>query len=261
MGGSFRGPGLRRFWLDETLGESPEDVTFEGDTLHHVKDVCRMTEGARFEVLTPDKWAYFVELIHVGKKQATAKVLERRALPELPGPRVHLYLSIPRFATFENVVEKSVELGVFAVHPFFSEFSFVRHQNKVSASRVERWKKIVKSATQQSGRGELMQVSDPVDLEEVLKNINQNSRLKGLFAYEGESPQSLVQELESWEDFESLEDVAIFVGSEGGFSSKEVELFQRHGLSPVTLGEQILRVETACVALISIIKYHLKVLG
>lgn len=252
---------MRRFWIDGSVSDGQEEIILAGDVLHHVRDVCRMTSGARFEVLTPDRKAYFVELIEVNKKQGLMKILEERSVPAIPGPRVHLCVSIPRFNTFENVVEKSVELGVHSIQPFFSDYSFVRSASKISPSRHQRWAKIVRSATQQSGRGELMPVEEPLPLREVLKKINQNSGLKGLFAYEGDSFLQLHEELKGWVPGPQITDVALFVGSEGGFSSQEVQLFQEHGMVPVTLGEQILRVETACVALVSIIKYHLNALG
>lgn len=261
VGGASWSPSVRRFWLDEHIEDGQSELILQGDVLHHIRDVCRMSVGARFEVLTQDRCAWFVEIQEMGKKQGVAKILEQRALPEIHGPRLHLAVSLPKFATFESILEKSVELGVHSIQPFFSDFSFIKTANKISPSRTERWQKIVRSATQQSGRGELMPVAGPIKLSDVLKKINQNSGLKGLFAYEGSSHHSLREELLLWDGGNATTDVLLFVGSEGGFSSQEVELFQQHGLAPITLGEQILRVETACVALVSIIKYHLNALG
>ncbi len=99
-----------------------------------------------------------------------------------------------------------------------------------------------------------MGISEAKPLEILLKSFNQTGDSVGLFAYEGEgqlaAPQA-VQQLRA----KNPRQVWLFVGSEGGFSDKEVELFQTFGLPPVTLGQQVLRVETACVALVSVIKY------
>lgn len=54
----------------------------------------------------------------------------------------------------ESIVEKSVEMGVHSIYPFFSDFSFVRSMSSLPSAKIERWKKICISATQQSGRGE-----------------------------------------------------------------------------------------------------------
>ncbi|MCB0408453.1 MAG: 16S rRNA (uracil(1498)-N(3))-methyltransferase [Bdellovibrionales bacterium] len=246
---------MRRFWLEDVISEGQEIISLSGDILHHVRDVCRMVVGDRFELLSPQKLAFFVELKDVSKKKAIAKILEVRSLPELKTPLIHLCLSIPKFASFEAVIEKSVELGVASIKPFFSDYSFVKSKAKINTSREVRWAKIVKNATQQTGRGSLMPIDSAIPLSELLKNFNQKPSKQGLFPYEGESAQSVSEALQQWSQ-SPKEEIWLFVGSEGGFSFKEVQLFQEFGLLATTLGEQILRVETACVALVSIIKYH-----
>ena len=247
---------MRRFWLDSKLDEGQAEVMLEGDILHHVRDVCRMAPGAKFEVLTEDRKAYFVELVEVSRKTGRLRILEERLVPEIPGPPLTLYLSLPKFATFENVLEKSVELGVHKVQPFFSQYSFVKNASKLSPSRIQRWQKIVRSATQQSGRGDLMTVEAAKSLAEILEEFGEQKGVRGLFAYEGDSHRGIREELKSWESGEEISEVAVFVGSEGGFSEAEVEVFRKSGLAPVSLGQQILRVETACVTLVGIVKYH-----
>ena len=56
---------------------------------------------------------------------------------------------------------------------------------------------------------------------------------------------------------EDMDKLWIFVGSEGGFSGKDIELFRNYNILPVSLGDQVLRVETACVTLLGVLKYHL----
>ncbi|MEL4395641.1 RsmE family RNA methyltransferase, partial [Shewanella algae] len=84
----------------------------------------------------------------------------------LQKPYIHLVLSIPRFATFESVLEKAVELGVHTVRPVVSDFSFIRETKELKSTRVERWQKIIRAGTQQSGRGELLELSPVSTLQE-----------------------------------------------------------------------------------------------
>lgn len=241
-----------------------EDVTLNGDVLHHIRDVCRMHKGSKFEVIVGQGatgLAHLVEIVNETKHESFAKVLETRAIPEIPRPHLHLALSIPRFPVFEAVVEKAVELGVFEIHPFFSEFSFIRTQDDVWKKKLPRFEKIVQSATQQSGRGDLMSIAEPVDLPTLLATFNRTPHAKGLFAYEGSARLSAKEGVAAVAaDRASLSEAWIFVGSEGGFSGREVESFQAAGLSSVTLGSQVLRVETACVALVSVLKYDLNLM-
>jgi 16S rRNA (uracil1498-N3)-methyltransferase len=77
----------------------------------------------------------------------------------------------------------------------------------------------------------------------------------GLFFYEGGAQIDLVHALTHLK-LDAAQNIWIFIGSEGGFSQNEVELFKSHGLNPLSFGSQILRVETACLAAVSVIKYQ-----
>ncbi|KYG62197.1 hypothetical protein AZI85_08380 [Bdellovibrio bacteriovorus] len=247
---------MRRYWI-EKKDLFQDQVNFTGDVFHHIFDVCRQEVGSKFEVLTEDSKAYFVEVTQVSKKNATARILEERTIPPLKEPHIHLALSISRFPVMDAIMEKAVEMGVKSIQPFFSEFSFLRSGEKLSDNKVERWDKIVRSATQQSGRGDLMKVQPAISFEKVSGLINRDAGHVGLFAYEGPSTLSIkdyVQQVKSLNP-QGVKAIWIIVGSEGGFSHNEVEKFQELGLRPVTLGPQVLRVETACMALVSVLKY------
>lgn len=249
---------MRRYWLP-ALQHDVSEIKISGDFFHHICDVCRQGVGSKFEVITEDGWALLSEVISKGKKDAVLKVLESRKIPPLPQPHIHLALSLPKMNTYESVVEKAVELGVKKVWPFFSDYSFIRTQKSVLEAKSSRMEKIIRGATQQTGRGDLMELGEALNFEELL-HIYQKSNVRGethgVFAYEGRGDQTLSQSLQKRSN--SLESVWIFVGSEGGFSQREVEAFQTINLFPVSLGQQVLRVETACVTLLSIIKYELE---
>lgn len=244
---------MRRYRLEHAT-ENDESITIDGDEFHHIVDVCRQGEGARFEILTPSGFALLVEIEKVGKKSAQAKVLERRQIPPLKKPWIHLAMSVPKISTLEAVMEKAVELGVYKIHPFFSDYSFVKTQKGVLQNKRSRFEKIIQSATQQSGRGDWMGLEEPCDLQEILQRFQSDPKAQGLFAYEGSGELSLRQAMTSATNIENL---WIFVGSEGGFSTQEVEIFKKVNLFPISLGQQVLRVETACVTLLGIIKYEL----
>ncbi len=262
--GWLLGSVVRRYWV-ETQDLVSQQVHFAGEIFHHIFSVCRQEMGSKFEVLTEHGKAYFVEVIEVGKKTAVARVLEERNLPSLPEPHIHLALSISRFPVMDAVIEKAVEMGVKSLQPFFSEFSFLRKEEKISGSKIERWEKIVRSATQQSGRGDLMKIPPPLAWNDLFERINLNDQTWGLFAYEGSSTRGIKEHLQKLrassvhalgEGLASPKNIWLIVGSEGGFSQHEVEVLRQKNLEPVTLGAQVLRVETACIALVSALKYE-----
>ena len=249
---------MRRFWISpENL--QGERVLFQDETFHHIFGVCREGVGSRFEVLTGTATAYQVEVIEVTKKKAEARILGTRALPPLPSPHLVLAVGYSRPQKMDWIIEKSVELGVQKVVPVLSEFSFLRSKSE-ALSRHHRYEKIVRAATQQSGRGSLMEIGDPEELAVVLRTFNRSGRAAGLFPYEGTSETTLsaaIDPLKQRVDQQKLDEVWLFVGSEGGFSQREVQAFQDVGIPPVTAGSQILRVETACVVLMGVLKYGL----
>lgn len=267
---------MRRYWISSS-DKFGDKVSFHGEIFHHVFDVCRQGMGSKFEVLTQDSKAYLVEVTRVGKKDAEAAIIEERIIPPLPAPHIHIALAISRFPVMDAIMEKAVEMGVYSIQPFFSEFSFMRQQDKISQNKFERWDKIVKSATQQSGRGSLMKIHEVCSFKqmtELTRPMGPADKKFGIFAYEGsvangsegqgtiglkEFLQKHRQQLNS-NPTESLQDIWIIVGSEGGFSHHEVETLSQLDLQPVTLGSQVLRVETACIALVSALKYEFELL-
>lgn len=245
---------MRRYWIDGT-NEKQSHVEISGDDFHHIVDVCRQSQGSKFEVLTPNGYALFVEITSIGRKSAVAQVLSQRKIEDLKKPYIHMALSVPKLATFEAVVEKSVELGVHKIHPFVSEYSFFKSQKKIMTEKAPRFQKIIKGATQQSGRASVMELAPVSDLDSVLEHYSQVPQSQGIFAYEGEGGKPLKDVFGP--SLASIENIWLFVGSEGGFSQAEVERFKKINLFPVSLGHQVLRVETACVTLLGVIKYEL----
>lgn len=244
---------MRRYWLPRDSFQG-QQVALTGEVFKHICVVCRQGVGDRFEVITDQK-AFFVELLEVGKKNALAKILEERKIPQLPKPEIHLALSTPKFQTVDKVIEKMVELGVVKVHLFSSDFSFVKSQEDELEKKINRWRKIVQGATQQTGRGELMGLTGPTPLSVLLETHFSGEKALGLLAYEGEGGEPLAHRLKGLP--QGLDQVWVFVGAEGGFSAKDLELFAKYELLPLSLGDQVLRVETACVTLVSILKYGL----
>lgn len=249
-----RGLKMRRYWLPRDQIQNSQ-VEISGEAFHHIFDVCRQEVGSHFEVLGDGNKAHLIEVTRIEKKRVFGQILESREIPPLKNPRLVLALSVSRYPVMDAVIEKAVEMGAARIEPFYSDFSFIRKKNSLPAGKLERWEKIVVSATQQSGRGDLMSVSEPCDLSELLQKFNQKTNRRGLFAYEGASVLGLKDCLRS-ENPTNLDEFWIFVGSEGGFSPTEVEIFRSQGLQPVTLGDQVLRVETACIALLAVLKYE-----
>lgn len=245
----------RRFYLDSKAQIPSGQLIIGGDLFHHIRDVCRFGAGDKFEILPGDGNAHLVEIESVSKRDLAVKIISARPLPTPAKPEIILALSVPKLPKVDWIAEKCVELGVAEIRPFVSDFSFLRKSSEISESRIKRWGKIIEAATQQCGRGDLMRLSEAQTLEQLLKTFNQQAGAAGLFPYEGEAQVRLPDAIEELKA-RKADSIWLFVGSEGGFSPREVQLFGEFGMKPVSMGSQILRVETACVALVSVIKYE-----
>lgn len=270
---------MRRFWVGEENIFSTTSGTFfkiEGQLFHHVCEVCRYKKGDQVEFLTKNSGRYVVEIVERKTKVALARMLKKKSSPSLSSssyPSFHLALSLARLSTMDAVIEKASELGVESFQPFISDFSFLKKKESLSEARKKRWSRIAESACQQSNRTQPMKIHSPLFLEELWlkwESLKNKGGVGGVLAYEGECQRELGEilvspelagsfslpssssSLNSWTDFC---DIWLFVGSEGGFSPLEVEGFSKRGLFPVSMGSLVLKVETACVALVSVMKH------
>lgn len=248
---------MRRYWVDESKIQQ-DKVLLTDETFHHIIDVCRQDIDSKFEILSHGQ-AHFVQVIEIKKRQAVCQILETRKVEALKKPHLVLALSLPKFPTMDAVIEKAVEMGVSRIQPFLSDFSFLKKKSRLPVGKEERWQKIILSATQQCGRGELMTLSPLIEFEQLQGAFNPQDKKLGLFAYEGESPVDIKAYL-SAKSSQDLEEIWLFVGSEGGFSPTEVQAFKSWGLEAVTLGDQVLRVETACITLAAVLKYEFELM-
>ncbi len=267
-GDAVRSMGLRRFWVSETTlakqiksAAQGETVFISGDLFHHIHGVCRLGVGREFELLVENAPAIHVCVLEVAKGSMQVQILAQRELTGRKPPFIHLALSIPKPSKVDWIVEKSVELGVSCVHLFTSDHSFFRQPEQISSSKLKRWEAIVDAACAQTGRTHRLQVKPPVTLQDVFARYlmsNRNEGAKGLFLYEGVGGRPLHQYMSELKAQGGAKTVWAFVGSEGGFSDEEAHFFKERDCPSLSLGDQVLRVETACLVISAIIKYELE---
>jgi 16S rRNA (uracil1498-N3)-methyltransferase len=210
---------------------------------HHIIDVLRMSMGDLVYVIYGGK-RYKCQLV-MQKSELELQQLEVEELKtELP-VKIKLVYGLPRLEKFELVLQKAVELGVSSVIPFISEFSIVKLEPDRIDSKMLRWNKIIKEASEQSHRSKLMEVSAPIKINDLRVNLSEVN----ILADENKSSNgtsSLIKLLKS-----NYKSITILVGPEGGFSPSELKIFSNLGFKSVSLGKRILRSETAAIYLIS----------
>ncbi|MEI8217560.1 MAG: RsmE family RNA methyltransferase, partial [Elusimicrobiota bacterium] len=148
-----------------------------------------------------------------------------------------LYNAVPKGERFDWLVEKAAELGVTALIPIITERSVVKD---ISSAKHDRWNRLSRAASEQSGRRDIMRVEAPILFDAALSQVV--SSTVGVIPWEGEETTAMREILPRIHPGAA---VAIFVGPEGGFTSQEIVRASSQSIMPVTLGKNILRVETA----------------
>lgn len=148
------------------------------------------------------------------------------------------------------IVQKAVELGVYEIFPVITEFSDVRLNTERMASKQQHWQNIAISAAEQSERTHVPTVHHPLKIVDCLPKLN----TEHVFCLHPHSPAMPLKQQLPIQD--STKNATILVGPEGGFSPKEISLFEQANYHFVTLGPRILRTETAAIVMQSILQHH-----
>lgn len=252
---------LHRFFATDGVPSDPAAafvLPLSAEDIHHLVDVLRMHAGERIVLVTPSGVAHVIVLVAVGPDR-----IEGEVVGELPRARefdVTLVQGLAKGSKVELVVEKAVEVGVAAIWPVEFARSVVRVDPGRAAHKGERWRRIARAAAKQAGRGVVPDVADPADSTGLLERLAAFDVL--LVPWEdadGRAP-GIGEALET-SQATAASRVAVIIGPEGGLTEHEVAAFVGAGAIAVTLGENILRTETAGILSVALCVYELGGLG
>ncbi len=223
---------LHRFYITDQIEGSRVMVT-NRDLIHQWRKVFRLNVGSQVIVFNGEGTEHRATIMSMKPSEAELSVLETTEIAA-PAKNIWLCLSLIKKDNFELVVQKAVELGVSHIVPIVAERSEKKNIN------TERLDKIILEATEQSGRGELLKVHPMTTLIEVFESgiLPQEK----IFFHPGNLE---VQKYLS--SSTGQYSIAYFVGPEGGFSEKEIEVFKQYNVEGYSLGDRILRAETAAI--------------
>jgi 16S rRNA (uracil1498-N3)-methyltransferase len=232
---------MPRFYLPQPLSVGTV-VALPEPLVRHLH-VLRMDDGAHLTLFNGEGGEYTACLLNLDRRRAEAEVKTfspREA--ELPYA-LTLAQALPEAAKMDWIIEKAVELGVTAFEPLAAQRSVV----KLSAERAERrgshWEAVIIAACEQCGRNRLPHLSSPAPFVDWV--LRQNLHRRILLTPRGG------QSLSDWARHHPPQSLAIAIGPEGGFSDEEEAHAERHGLLALSLGERVLRTETAGIAAVA----------
>jgi 16S rRNA (uracil1498-N3)-methyltransferase len=228
-----------------------------GDDAHYIRSVLRLKAGDPLLLFDGAGLEFAARIERIDPKKAVAEVLNRTARTEA-GPRISLAQALPKGVTMDAIVRKAVEVGVSHILPFVSLRSVPRLSPSAAAAKADRWRKIALEAARQSGRIFLPSVEQPGSFRDVL-DASAPADLKLIF-WEEESRSGAREALSPWRA-KPPGACFVLIGPEGGFAPGEVDAALSAGFRSVSIGPRVLKVETAVIAILSILQYELGSFG
>ena len=228
----------KRYYFDGELFEN-KTVLFEGEEFHHLTNVMRTRVGENVCLFNGNGNFYFAEVKSINKKNAELFVSRKEISTNEPTIKLSVYQALAKGDKLSLIMQKITEIGASELCLFESDFCDV----KSNTHKQERMDSISISAAKQCGRATIVQTTGVLKINQIAEKIKDYDAF--FVAYENEDGHTLVDSLEK--NKLNLKNVAVMIGAEGGFSEKEIQLLKDNGAKIVSLGNRILRTETASI--------------
>ncbi len=229
------------FFADENAKQNSQYI-INGADYNHIKNVLRMDIGD-------------ICLISCGGKSDLCKIAdffedavcldiveEDYNDTELP-VKIYLFQGLPKGDKMEYIIQKCVELGIFAIVPVEMKHCIVKLDDKKAKSKQARWQSISESAAKQSKRNIIPEIMDVCSFDKALEF----AKTLDLIMVPYENKDGMKATVDAISALQNVKSVGIFIGPEGGFEEKEIEKTLNANAKVISLGKRILRTETAAI--------------
>ena len=239
----------------ETSQITGGQVRILGKDVNHMKNVLRMKPGEEIRVTDSETArSYRCEVSELYEETVVCHILaEEEEGSELPA-RIYLFQGLPKADKMELIIQKAVELGVYQIIPTACKRCVVKLDPKKEKTKLARWQQIAEAAAKQSKRSLIPEIMPVISLKEAFKRCQEMP--VRLIPYERAEGMEKTREI--LKGIQPGEEVAVFIGPEGGFEEAEIEEAMKAQIVPVTLGRRILRTETAGMTVLAFLLYQLE---
>ena len=244
---------MYNFFVD---GSARRDNSFiiGGKDYNHICNVLRMQIGDTF-LVSCEGISSLCRLADIHKDSVVAEIIEQDYRNTELSVRFYLFQGLPKGDKMELIIQKSVELGVAGISPVEMSHCIMKLDEKKKKTRRERWQSIAESAAKQSKRNIIPEVYDVITYKEAMEMAAKMDAF--LVPYENE--RGMEETKEALSRIKKGMSVGILIGPEGGFAEKEVELARESGAFVISLGNRILRAETAAITAVAMGMLHVEV--
>lgn len=228
-----------------------DKVFIDGENVNHIINSLRCKIGEEIEISTGDGFDYLCKIEEISKDLVIAKIIDCFGNESEPNVKITLYQGLPKAEKMELIIQKSIELGIDEIVPINTDRTIVKLAGK-EEKKLARWNKIAEAAAKQSRRGKVPKVRPVINFSQAIQQASKNDI--NIIPYEKEEKNSIKNIIKGFDG----ESIGIFIGPEGGFSEKEIEIAIKNNIKPITLGKRILRTETAGFITTAILLYELE---
>lgn len=231
---------MQRYFVEGNINA----FSFSDNDIFHITKVMRMKENDNIEVVCNQK-CYLCKIININPFQIDV-IDELKEDRELDIDVTLLYC-LPKGEKLDLVIQKATELGVNHIIGVESSRTIVHYENNKIESKLQRFNKIMKEASEQSHRLDIPIITDIMTIKDLEHYNCKNKFICSL------TPDS--KKISTYINKENKEEMLFVIGPEGGISDNENKILTSYGFKNITLGKRVLRVETAAICIASIINY------
>lgn len=236
-----------RFYIPYT--PTGHEIWINGKEAHHILHVKRAKKGSKITLFDGKGFEYLASITEVSHDTLKVFIEQSRAINREAHVDITIAFSVPKGKHVAFLIQKCAELGIKALIPLHCERSVVDIRNK-SDIKIEKWSRIAIEASKQSKRNFITRIEDVILFDDLIKAFH--SYDLSLVACTGSQTKTLKTVLS---EHRSAQKIVCLIGPEGGFTRREIEAAEKAGCVPISVGPSILRVETAAIAVSSMLLY------
>ncbi|MFK7865730.1 MAG: 16S rRNA (uracil(1498)-N(3))-methyltransferase [Pseudohongiellaceae bacterium] len=234
-----------RLYVDIPLAVGTS-ATLDPGASHYLAQVLRLKAGDKLRPFNGSDGEFVASIETADRKKTTIAITDLSRQCEEPTLCVNLGLGLSRGDRMDFAIQKSTELGVTSLTPLYTQFSEVKFkQTERMEKKMNHWQKIAISASEQSGRLTVPKINSPCSIEQWLENAQ--SSLKLILSPRGDK---------SFSDLSASKHCDLLIGPEGGFSDQEIAAARKTAFAEISLGDRIMRTETAPIAALAILQFR-----
>lgn len=241
---------MHRFHTSYKNISSDKIIISDTQQVHHIKDVLRLKTKDKVSVCDRRGNEYIGTIEKISSQGISLTIKERHTFKASKNFRITVASAIPKKSKMDDIIDKLTQLGVDRIIPLKTSRVVVKLDRDKEMLRQKRWKKIAQSASEQCQRNTLPNIDAFKDIAEVLSESGD---------FDLKLIPTLIGERKSLKDIfieSEPNNVLVFIGPEGDFTDEEIDLAKKSGCIPVSLGDLVLRVDTAAVSVVSFMRLY-----